>query len=1751
MGAFAIPRIARLKLTKQYVKERKRNKINLNLIKRINRKIKKNKLTQTLYKPSNILLTKVRKSRANTKTIRNKRETSIPDRGQKIRYNIQTDKIRQMTEDKNKEWIEPFIGMKEKAPIMNIKIDGKTTTCCVDTGASRVMMTTTMAEKLWGKQFNNQLQPYPSYRTVEDAQGQPVTVKGYIESNIEIGEHLKAKYPIIIYEATHSETLLGYSFLVDYNLAIYAGIGLGTQPKLLVKRLNIKEEPMTCSSIEDEIIQGKAMKTIQIKINTPDNWSQADKIKAIGCPIIIHSEDIEKGTPIGNLRCPYLYDIMSIDGTASVIIDNTENINAINITKGEIIAHAEFVEQEATNEQVNKILEEYAYPEENKTFKNSQKGEMKLEEEKEKIGRYDYIDKINIKSNEKGTEEFCKQLLQETENFWSKHAFDIGKYDKKARITLNDTTPVWSKYRPVHPEKETQAQMIIDQLEKYHIIKKGNSPYCSQPVWVWKKPKDKSGKDAIAGELDKNTEKKNLRLCIDYRKINKKISSHCRFPNPTIKDILFKLKQSKYISIIDLTQSYWQIELTEATQRILAFQTAKAMYFWARLPQGTGPSMSIMSQAVEDVLHQGQLRNICEVYVDNIIIFSPNLEQHKKDLKKVIETFMKRGFKANSEKSHLMINTKLRLFGFECDLKNQCIGPDPQKVEAILKIPSPTNQKSARSICGSIGYYSDLIPDLGILMLPIHECTKDNNFNWTEECETNFKIIKKKLAALPVTYLPNFNQNFHLFTDAAAGQYIAWHISQWKEELKKFVPISWGSHKLSQQERSMSQTESEMFAIVYAITQESLLLSFSKIIVHTDCRSLTFMLRFSKICSKINRWQLLLSSYDINICFESSKSIGIMLADILTRRNGTRQKITRRPKPHEIEELPIIKLKEKSIQPFYKIKDHIEREINKLPPLDNEKIKQISEKYIPEITKPEELEGNKIIINKIADSNLKLETFDKQNMKQIFTPEELEYRQDISPSGRLLNYVLQEAPGLSLDALRLHQRNDPIFGEIIKEMIQNKENTKNTNYAMKNGILLKQVKEETSQLSYTICVPKDQALQLIGKYHYSIFGNHPDLKKMMTNIKRRFFIKNLKQSCLEIIKNCQICTLNKSFNIRKQPFGTKIAVTGPREIFCLDICTVDSKAKEIDKNLPTSFLIVVDAWCLYTIAIPINDNATAQEIIELFLKHVVMPFGFPKTGIVTDGGKNFSNKLTNTFSSTFNLQQFRISPHNPKSNVAERINRAILSSLRYAMQQHKLEPEVYKNLLTYVVLSWNTSALSTIGFSPYELFLSTPYEPACLTSFVTLQEAESKDYGDFISALIKTQNFVQNLVNEKYQKIRDKRYQEKAKKSKYSAYSPGTQVMIKKIIDQTQRQHKLKARFTGPYKIIREYENNVEVIPWMENRKTKFIDKYHNEARNIPKHEKYLVSKDRLKPCSDLTFYYDDQLSRAFFQLFWDTIKDVQPIKYVERYAVPNQNIDKIPTHRPSSLLLPIQLGIKDMPIPKHKIVKKHRKSSKRPIKNISDSSSNNDDDDNDQPDNQRQRRENDIRDTRGHNNEQDIIENNINNDNTQNDVYRNLGARPKIFTNPGKIKKSGQLNPWITRKPIEKRGQATIIEGNTGTIIVMPEEREPQAGPSHEPQEIEERTNINQGEYIEDDQQSEKTQGKSTKSRRTRIDPAVQEAISSRNTMFQGEEFERLKQWYQQENVEQAIEEVSQQLEDNYSEMENILSQEENEEDN
>ena len=1213
--------------------------------------------------PDNLIVNNSeRMSRNKEKLTCKVRSSSIPSRNNQINYHCYKEKANTVKEDfqhnlEDTSWIEPFVQTNRKVPCVELTMDNQKVKFTVDTGATRVLVTSALAEEIWKTDYKKKLKKFPNIE-VQDAQGNLVTIFGYKICSF-IAANKKVDYPVLVYDAKHKEALLGYTFLLDNNLNIYTGVGIGTPPQPeVVKRLNYATEPLTCVVIQDEVIPPKAMKPVKVKLNFPEYWSTQEKIAAIGSAIVIHSEDIETQLKITQLSAMYTYDLIGIDFTATVVVDNKENCQPMYLHKKDIIAHAEFVHEEPSQEEVNRILSEGYESFETET----QNGEYKIITEKEPE-KFAYVDKINIKSNDKEKIDFGKQLLVETEDFWSKHSFDLGKFDRKARITVNQTQPIRDKYRPVNPKKEKQAQDIIDQLEHHQLISRANSPFCSQPVWCWKKPKDKAGKAAIAGEADFEAPRE-LRLALDYRRVNKMISSHCHFPNPNIKELLFKLKSAKYVSIIDLTNSYWHIELTEATKPIFAFQTSSAQYVWNRLPQGTAPSMAIMAEAVQDTIMSGGLSHCCVCYVDNIIVFSDSYQQHKKDLTKVTNGFMKKGWKANPGKSHLLISDHCRLFGFHVDLQNQTIGPDPQKVSAIVDLPPPTTQKEARSLNGAVNYYSDLIPDLGSLMSPLHEVTKKGDFQWTDECQTNFELIKQKLAELPVIYLPDFNQSFHLYTDAAMGQYLGYHISQYKPSLKKYVPVAWGSHKFNKNEQAMSQPEAELFAIVYAVMQESLLLGFSKVIVHTDYKSLTYLFRFSRICSKLARWQIILASYDLEIYFEPSESIGIVLSDLLSRRPEKRM-TNRRPKLEEIDQMPKVDFSAEPQLSFSKAKQKIEKELEstKMTP---ELIKFISEKYTPEVINPQDLKCNKEILMKMVSDNQPTSLID--NFQQhthykpqyVYSPEQLDFQNDISPSGRLINFVLQEAPGLSITALKHHQMSDPYFGPKIAEIMKHSKPL--DGFALKQGILLKENEDPITEISFQICVPKSLSLELITKFHNSVFGSHPDLKKLMSNLKKRFYIKNLKNECQNVIKTCKICTLNKSFTNIKQPFGAKLQVTGPRQIYALDICTVDSQAK--DEDLPTSFLIITDCWSLYTIAVPINADANSREILELFSRHIIQPFGIPKVGIVTDGAKNFSNKLSNTFSSVLGLQQFRISPYNARANPAERVNRAILAGLR-------------------------------------------------------------------------------------------------------------------------------------------------------------------------------------------------------------------------------------------------------------------------------------------------------------------------------------------------------------------------------------------------------------------------------------------------------------------------------------------------------
>jgi hypothetical protein len=95
------------------------------------------------------------------------------------------------------------------------------------------------------------------------------------------------------------------------------------------------------------------------------------------------------------------------------------------------------------------------------------------------------------------------------------------------------------------------------------------------------------------------------------------------------------------------------------------------------------------------------------------------------------------------------------------------VKPDPQKVSATERFPTPTNPIQL-NFCGMISYYRRYIPNCSRLASPLYKLLKkDAKFEWTEAQENAFQHLKSKLISCPILQYPDFSREFILKTDAS------------------------------------------------------------------------------------------------------------------------------------------------------------------------------------------------------------------------------------------------------------------------------------------------------------------------------------------------------------------------------------------------------------------------------------------------------------------------------------------------------------------------------------------------------------------------------------------------------------------------------------------------------------------------------------------------------------------------------------------------------------------------------------------------------------------------------------------------------------------------------------------------------------------------------------------------------------------------------------------------------------------------
>jgi len=186
-------------------------------------------------------------------------------------------------------------------------------------------------------------------------------------------------------------------------------------------------------------------------------------------------------------------------------------------------------------------------------------------------------------------------------------------------------------------------------------------------------------------------------------------------------------------------------------------------YRFKRVPFGLCNAGSTF-QRVMDLALNGLNFNMCLVYLDDIIVYSADVNEHIGRLEQLFERLKSANLKLKPSKCKLL-RSELSFLGHVVSSKG--VGTDPEKISAVQDWPVPTDVKEIRSFLGLASYYRRFVPSFAALAAPLHALTgKNRKFDRNDSCEDGFRKLKKALVSSPILAMPNDGDPFILDTNA-------------------------------------------------------------------------------------------------------------------------------------------------------------------------------------------------------------------------------------------------------------------------------------------------------------------------------------------------------------------------------------------------------------------------------------------------------------------------------------------------------------------------------------------------------------------------------------------------------------------------------------------------------------------------------------------------------------------------------------------------------------------------------------------------------------------------------------------------------------------------------------------------------------------------------------------------------------------------------------------------------------------------
>lgn len=255
-----------------------------------------------------------------------------------------------------------------------------------------------------------------------------------------------------------------------------------------------------------------------------------------------------------------------------------------------------------------------------------------------------------------------------------------------------------------------------------------------------------------------------IRICGDFKvTINSQIVID-QHPIPSVDELLARLNNGEKFTKIDLSDAYLQLELDEGSKQLVVINTPLGLFKYNRMPFGIANAPAIFQRTIDQVL--AGVPN-CVAYLDDILVTGKDEVEHLKTLDLVLSKLADFGLRCNMDKC-VFYKDEVLYLGYVINRFGK--QPDPQRVEAIRKLPVPRDIKQIEAFIGKINYYNKFIRNFSNLCAPLNRLRqKDVKWNWDKSCQRAFDTLKEQLSE--ATMLVHFDMKLPIILATDASSY--------------------------------------------------------------------------------------------------------------------------------------------------------------------------------------------------------------------------------------------------------------------------------------------------------------------------------------------------------------------------------------------------------------------------------------------------------------------------------------------------------------------------------------------------------------------------------------------------------------------------------------------------------------------------------------------------------------------------------------------------------------------------------------------------------------------------------------------------------------------------------------------------------------------------------------------------------------------------------------------------------------------